>query len=290
MDATSELTGVGEVALFIDFDNIRHGLRKYGQEPAVQSFVEKAKTHGTLAAAFAYADFNEHPDWVRRHLEIGGVTVRDVPSRRFLANGVERVRAPSDMHLVMDALETAIDRPGVHTYVLMTGDPDYIRLVTMLRHRFSKRVVISGVPGTVSSDLLLAAGSEEDPIEVAQPDPNIQLDDVIDAIVAMVHTKSAPLGFWTVRLILDWARDRRNAIPAGEPLTSTAVTHMVQDGILVREVAERGGREITVARLNYDHPRVQSVTEHLQPVDIQVPPAVQPVRPRYSGFGEYRYP
>jgi predicted RNA-binding protein with RPS1 domain len=48
----------------------------------------------------------------------------------------------------------------------MTGDRDFLRVVTMARNRFGKDVVISGVPGTVSYDLISASGGNFDPLEI----------------------------------------------------------------------------------------------------------------------------
>jgi hypothetical protein len=159
-----------------------------------------------------------------------------------------------------------LDRPNVHTYMLMAGDSDYIRVTTWLRNRFGKRVVISGVPGSISADLVLAAGSE-DPVEPQPEMAAAEQEAVIAALIGMVHRREPPLGFWTVRLILDWARDRRNSISANEVATSQAVTTMVQDQMLLREVQERNGREVTVASLNYDHPMVVNVLEALDAME-----------------------
>jgi uncharacterized LabA/DUF88 family protein len=257
------MTGIGEVALFVDFENIRYGLRRYNQEPIIPQLMEKARKYGTVAVALAYADFSDHPDWVRRQMDIAGISARDVPLRRFFNNGVERVKSSADLHMVMDIMETVLDRPHVHTYVLMAGDSDYIRVTTWLRNRFAKKVVISGVPGSISSDLVLAAGNE-DAVEPAPEMASAEQDAVIGALIEMIHRREPPLGFWTVRLVLDWARDRRNNIPANEAATAQAVTAMVQDQMLFREVQERNGREVTVATLNYEHARVAEVIDLLE--------------------------
>ncbi|MGI8550973.1 MAG: NYN domain-containing protein [Dehalococcoidia bacterium] len=260
------MTGIGEVALFVDFENIRYGLRRYNQEPVIPQLMEKARKYGTVAVALAYADFSDHPDWVRRQMDIAGISARDVPLRRFFNNGVERVKSSADLHMVMDIMETVLDRPHVHTYVLMAGDSDYIRVTTWLRNRFARKVVISGVPGSISSDLVLAAGFE-DPVEPMPEMATEKQEAVIASLIEMIHRRDPPLGFWTVRLILDWARDRRNNIPANEVATAQAVTTMVQEQMLVREVQERNGREVTVASLNYEHPRVTELIETFEVVE-----------------------
>src|SRR5512141_43156 len=145
---------VGEVALFIDFENVRYGLKNiYGIEPEPQRLMEKARKYGPVAVANAYADFTEHPEFYRRKLEVAGITPRDIPRR---SPDVAH-KSSADMAMLMDLIDCLLDRPTVNTIVLMTGDSDFIRAVARARYRFGKRVVISGVPGCVSNDLVAAA-------------------------------------------------------------------------------------------------------------------------------------
>ncbi len=62
-----------------------------------------------------------------------------------------------DLNMLMDIIETVFDRPNINTYVLMTGDRDFTRICARLKHRLNKRVIVVGVPGTVSRDLISAA-------------------------------------------------------------------------------------------------------------------------------------
>lgn len=150
----------GEVALFIDFENIRYGLKNnYGREPDPTMLMAKARKYGPVALALAYADFNEHPDFFRRKLEVAGITPRDVARRSpDVVN-----KSSSDMAMLIDIIDCLLDRPSVMTLILMTGDSDFIRAVARARHRFGKKVIISGVPGSVSNDLI-AASDGADPL------------------------------------------------------------------------------------------------------------------------------
>ena len=47
----------------------------------------------------------------------------------------------------------------------MTGDSDFIRVVARARHRFGRRVIISGVPGSISNDLISAADGADPLVE-----------------------------------------------------------------------------------------------------------------------------
>lgn len=152
-----------EVALIVDFENIRESARAvYGTELPPSLLIEKARKYGLVHVARAYADFDQIPQDVQREMQICGLTV--VHARAHEVG--ERRRSAADMELVLDLVETLLDRASIPTVILMSGDRDFLRLVTMVRNRFGKEVVISGVPGTVSADLIDAAGGNFDPLEI----------------------------------------------------------------------------------------------------------------------------
>jgi uncharacterized LabA/DUF88 family protein len=62
-----------------------------------------------------------------------------------------------DLNMLMDIIETVFDRPSIQTFVLMSGDRDFTRICARLKLRLNKRVIVVGVPGTVSRDLISAA-------------------------------------------------------------------------------------------------------------------------------------
>src|SRR5258708_2215844 len=62
-----------------------------------------------------------------------------------------------DLNMLMDIIETVFDRPSINTFILMSGDRDFTRICARLKLRLNKRVVVVGVPGTVSRDLISAA-------------------------------------------------------------------------------------------------------------------------------------
>ena len=143
-----------EVGLFIDFENIRYGLlNNFGEEPDPSLLMEKARKYGPVSVAYAYADFTQHPPIYRRKLEVAGITPRDVPRR---SPDVPH-KSSADMAMLMDIIDCLLDRPSVSTLVLMSGDSDFLRVTARARHRFGKQVVIAGVPGSVSTDLIESA-------------------------------------------------------------------------------------------------------------------------------------
>lgn len=62
-----------------------------------------------------------------------------------------------DLNMLMDMIETVFDRPSISTFILMSGDRDFTRICARLKLRLNKRVIIVGIPGTVSRDLMAAA-------------------------------------------------------------------------------------------------------------------------------------
>ena len=152
-----------EVALFIDFENIRYGtLNAYGVEPRASLLIETARKYGLVNIARAYADFEDFPSEVLRDLQVSGITAVNVQAHQV----GDRRKSGADMDMLIDIIETMLDRAAIPTILLMTGDRDFLRVVTMARNRFGKEVVISGVPGTVSYDLISASGGNFDPLEI----------------------------------------------------------------------------------------------------------------------------
>ncbi len=101
-------------------------------------------------------DYEDEPDQGRHY---------EAPERRPYYNGGQYHPGPQyittqstvDLNMLMDMIETVFDRPTISTYVLMTGDRDFTRICARLKLRLNKRVVVVGVPGTVSRDLISAA-------------------------------------------------------------------------------------------------------------------------------------
>lgn len=251
--------GTGEVGLFIDLENIRYSfLNVYQIEPNISGFIEKARKHGRVSVAMAYADFNEHPQWVRRALDVAGIAARDIPVRRFVRDGQERLKSSADLHMLMDIMETALDRPQVSTYVIMTGDSDYIRVITWIKNRFDKRVIISGVPGTISGDLVAAAG-ESDHLEATTGTSTEALLTTVEAIAVMMKGCVPPTGFWTIKLIDQWSRDSRNGVPGSDPDKSNAISYMLRNGLMRRYKTVTEVREVTISELDETHEMVRRV-------------------------------
>ena len=96
-----------EVAVFIDFENLRYGLlNDYGLEPDFREIVAKAKKYGRPSVMRAYADFSEHPDDLRTQLHISGIEAINIPVKRKIytegGKEIQRIKNAADMVLALE--------------------------------------------------------------------------------------------------------------------------------------------------------------------------------------------
>src|SRR5947208_15903359 len=90
----SHPTGRGEVAAFVDFENIRYSsINSFGREPDPLAWRDKALKYGLMAVARAYADFDQHPPPVRMRLYLAGFEAQHSPAKRPAA-GMAREKIP----------------------------------------------------------------------------------------------------------------------------------------------------------------------------------------------------
>lgn len=254
-----------EVAVFIDLENLRYGLlNNFGQEPDFRALVEKAKKYGRPSVMRAYADFTEHPQPLSRELQVAGIEAINVPVKRSASTlsgkPVERVKNAADMVLALDAMVEALDADSANkqkVFLLVSGDRDYVKLVTLLRNRFGQKVVVAGVPGSTAPDLVSAAGGQEDAVEVPHHVPADKRE-LREAIVAMVRRGPAPLSYWTRKTVDQWAQDGRQRIPGTAKERRDAIHELVAENVLVVESFEdlKRGR---VNKASLDESRAQEL-------------------------------
>lgn len=263
----------GEVALFIDFENVRYGLKNtFGIEPEPQKLMEKARKYGPVALATAYSDFTEHPEFYRRKLEVAGISPRDIPRRSPDVNH----KSSSDMAMLLDIIDCLLDRPTVTTLVLMTGDSDFIRAVARARYRFNKKVIISGVPGCVSNDLI-AAADVNDPLyedgwtpitrEAASTNKTVYAYDTSTVpnlpqaelkLLKLIEYLDRTRPYLTFLFVKTHALAPSNQIDLTPMQVDVILTSFKERGILVEEVREMDGRTLRLLHFRRDHAEVQA--------------------------------
>lgn len=253
-----------EVGLFIDFENIRYGmLNNFGQEPDPQLLMDKARKYGPVAVAYAYADFTQHPSGYRRKLEVAGITPRDVPRRS--PDVVHKSSA--DMAMLMDIIDCLLDRPNVSTLVLMSGDSDFIRVTVRARNRFGRQIVICGVPGSVSSDLIESAdlydplGDEFVPPVPERVIPEFDVDEETH-LLQLILWLNEHRPYMTFGFIRAHALSPHHALGLAEERVTALLTGFKERDILVEsQLTADDGRSLRTLDLNIAHPRVKSVSQ-----------------------------
>ena len=261
-------TTPAEVAVFVDFENIRYStINSYGREPDPIQWRDKALKYGLMAVARAYADFDQHPPQVRTRLDVAGFEAQHYPAKRTIdQNGREKLSLRSDLNFVVDIINTALARPDIKIIMLFTGDKDFIRLVTTLRNRLGKRVIICGVPGSISPDLVAAAG-EEDPLQMTQSvDVDIQVIHAIDNYIRQLHDGFVPTQSHMSRTL--WRFLDRSILPSEH--IEAKVMEFLRKGILTKRQTINGqGQELVTTELNPAHPLIQeALPGYLRPFDL----------------------
>ena len=239
----SNLNHGADVALFIDWENFKISLAVGHRTPNVSALKEEVSNHGRVVIAKAYAD------WVTRAPELRGASqfLNDPPS--LYAAGIEPVfvptRAPSpnatnangmrtgriknsvDVKMTADCIEIAHSYPNIGTFVLVSGDSDFIHVVNALR-TMGKHVIVVGISWSTSRrladqvDTLILYDVDVDPPEtIAEPaEPSLQ-----PAEPAPDRTSAGDLND-VIRAIEEIIRDERKA--GGNPLLTSIKQRLVR--------------------------------------------------------------
>lgn len=149
-----------DVSVFLDFENIYISTReKYGTNPNFEYVMERCLEFGRVVVARAYADWYQFSR-VTNALYANGIEPRYVPTYYYTQGGEEdsrqAIKNSADIHLVIDAMRTLYSYPNIQTYILVTGDRDFIPLVNTIRQH-GKRVIVIGVAESTSSHLAQSA-------------------------------------------------------------------------------------------------------------------------------------
>jgi uncharacterized LabA/DUF88 family protein len=217
-----------DLAVFIDWENIYIStVTEYKSRPNVSAILEKAREYGRIVAATAYADwtdgdFREAPPT----LYSNGISPRYISARYFPGGKSQKRRTNSiDVMLAVECSDFLHNHPQVDTYVLVTGDGDFIPLVSLLRSK-GKNVVVIGVSEATSYHLIESADHfvsyasllEEDRVARAQNrEPKKEAADPYKELVRAVQTlkkggKTRVLGQVKQQMIVQLGSfDERNA-------------------------------------------------------------------------------
>ena len=170
------------IAVFLDYENLAIGAKDHLGAPFDFGVVADALAErGRVITRKAYADWS-YFDEDRRMLTRHNVELIDIPQKM----GGSRKNA-ADIKMAVDAVELALDRDYISTFVVCTGDSDLSPLVHKLRE-FDRTVIGVGVRDSTSKllppacdefmfyDNLVATGEDEGDLDApdgSAPDTGI---------------------------------------------------------------------------------------------------------------------
>lgn len=175
-----------DMALFIDFENISaQGGFDAGE------LIAQLEPRGRLIVKRAYADWHQFAHFKARLLE-ASVHLVECPTYH------QRKRNSTDIRLSIDAIQMAMTHPGIQTFVIVSGDSDFIPLIERLREM--GRAVIVVAAAAVASHLLRRFCDEliifpEDELDATwegAPPEEDAFDALLQALVRLEADKPAP--------------------------------------------------------------------------------------------------
>ena len=140
------------LAVFIDFQNIAYTDKKDAKQLAahtkqvktdMRGTINYLKSRGRLIVKKAYADWAGQFATYRQQMLEDSIELTEVPSQYSGKNS-------ADIKLAVDALEIALSKDYIDTFVVISGDSDYAPLISMLREH-NKYVIVIGRKGNLSA-------------------------------------------------------------------------------------------------------------------------------------------
>jgi uncharacterized LabA/DUF88 family protein len=199
-----------DVALFIDWENIKWSLEDAEMSPNVSAIRDAAERYGRVVVAKAYADWTQR--WHQKEssrLYRAGVEPVYVPTKASIRAQAEEeedffIKGSVDVKMTADCIEIAHSYPSVKTFVLVSGDADFVHVVNILRP-YGKRVVAVGVSWSSATRLIqtvdefLQYDKDVVPFSDGEPEPvqrtevqQDRLDEAFQTVVDIVEGSRFP--------------------------------------------------------------------------------------------------
>lgn len=139
-----------QVAVFIDFENIALWAAQNDFNFQLTRLMEYLKSRGSVVIQRAYGDFGR---LYKYHSELMENSIDMIHSY-----GIRAGKNRADIRMAIDALETVINRPQIHMFVIVSGDSDFGPLVSKLREY--GRYTLGIGPRKITHDLLVKSCDE----------------------------------------------------------------------------------------------------------------------------------
>jgi len=142
------------VALFIDHENIFLAWKKHPSNTDksrynYDSLLDTARKKGQLAVAYIYLGSDRKSSANLYELFKRGITAVYTP----LYGGGENGKSLGDPMMICDIMQTLYERPLIKTFVIVTGDKDFIPVIRKINEH-GKRVIIIGTEHATAQVLI----------------------------------------------------------------------------------------------------------------------------------------
>ncbi|NOZ49341.1 MAG: NYN domain-containing protein [Chloroflexi bacterium] len=139
-----------QLAVFIDFENIARWAEEVFLDFELTPVIEYLQSRGVVVTKRAYGDWGRFAHY-RDELMENAIDLIQMYSVRAGKNR-------ADIHMAVDAIEIAMTRPHIKTFVIVSGDSDFGALVSKLRE-FGKYTLGIG-PRNITHRLLVKSCDE----------------------------------------------------------------------------------------------------------------------------------
>lgn len=159
-----------DVALLIDWENLKWGLREHFRAaPNITSLIAAARQYGRLVTARVYAD------WTQPQLAIDAPNLHRAGIEPVYAQGRYQAdgrpfKNSADVRLAVDTVALCNQLPHIRIYILVTGDGDLVHPINYLRLN-GRHVIVIAVQAAMSTllestaDAVLVYERDVEPIE-----------------------------------------------------------------------------------------------------------------------------
>lgn len=174
------------IALFIDFDN--------GQLD-INRILYALRERGIIILKKAYGDWGKFAQF-RKVLAENGVDLVERPT--IFAGGDKN---GADIQLAVDALEACLTNPHIDVFAVVSGDSDFLPLISRIQ-AYNKKVVIVGMRKTTSSVVMRNCNEYIAYENIPSPDQHAE-----DLKVPVADAKDLPQAFALLRRAISLLED-----------------------------------------------------------------------------------
>jgi len=140
------------VALFIDHYNILDGCKKIGiNNYNYAVLVEAANKEGQMVIGRVYLlTDRSNVENLYKFFEFG---IEPVYAPQYRTGDEDKSKSLADPMLICDIMQTLYERPFIKTFIIVSGDKDFIPVIRRIAEQ-GKRVIVVGVEGSTADPLI----------------------------------------------------------------------------------------------------------------------------------------